>query len=63
MTFHSSGALRGVAENTVGAATFRKNAPLERNLTTVVGQSAQSGWYPLGRDEDLEQAILSQMHR
>lgn len=32
--------LAGVAENTVGAATFRKNAPLERNLTTVVGQSA-----------------------
>ena len=55
--------LAGVAENTAGAATFRKNTPLERNLTTVVGQSSQSGWYPLGRDDALEQAILNGMQR
>jgi hypothetical protein len=53
--------LLGVAENTAGAATFRKNTPLERNLTTVVGQSAPSGWYSLGRDADLEQAILQKL--
>lgn len=55
--------LAGTAENTAGAATFRKNTPLERNLTTVVGQSAPSGWYSLGRDADLEQAILGEMQR
>lgn len=53
----------GVVENTTGAATFRKNTPLERNLTVVVGQGNPSGWYFLGRDDDLEQAILSQMQR
>lgn len=55
--------LVGTAENTAGAATFRKNAPLERNLATVVGQSTPSGWYSLGRDADLEQAILSEIQR
>lgn len=53
----------GVAENTAGAATFRKNTPLERNLTPVVGQKGPSGWFPLGRDSDLEQAILDQLQR
>ncbi len=55
--------LTGVAENTAGAATFRKNTPLERNLNVVVGQSSPSGWYPLGRDADLEQAILTRMQQ
>jgi hypothetical protein len=55
--------LPGVAENTAGAATFRKHTPLERNLSVVVGQSSPSGWYPLGRDNDLEQAILVRMQR
>lgn len=55
--------LSGVAENTAGAATFRKNTPLERNLSVVVGQSSPSGWYALGRDADLEQAILSRLLR
>jgi hypothetical protein len=55
--------LLGVAENTAGAATFRKNTPLERDLNVVVGQSSPSGWYSLGRDADLEQAILAEMQR
>jgi hypothetical protein len=53
--------LVGVAENTAGAATFRKNTPLERNLSVVVGQSSPSGWINLGRDTDLEQAILRKL--
>jgi hypothetical protein len=53
--------LLGVAENTAGAATFRKNTPLQRNLDVVVGQSSPSGWIALGRDAELEQAILGQM--
>lgn len=55
--------LSGVAENTAGAATFRESAPLERNLNVVVGQSSPSGWISLGRDTDLEQAILNQLQR
>lgn len=55
--------LGGVAENTAGAATFRKNTPLERNLSVVVGESSPSGWYALGRDPELEQAILNRMQR
>lgn len=55
--------LSGIAENTAGASTFRKNTPLERNLSIVVGQSSPSGWYPLGRDADLEQAILSRLQQ
>lgn len=55
--------LLGVAENTAGAATFRKNTPLERDLNVVVGQSSPSGWISLGRDADLEQAILAEMQR
>jgi hypothetical protein len=53
--------LNGVAENTAGAATFRKNTPLERNLSVVVGQTSPSGWIPLGRDTDLEQALLNRL--
>ena len=53
--------LHGTAENTTGAATFRKNSPLERNLSVVVGQSSPSGWISLGRDTDLEQSILNDL--
>ncbi len=55
--------LNGTAENTSGAATFRKSSPLERNLSVVVGQSSPSGWISLGRDTDLEQAILDNLQR
>lgn len=55
--------LSGVAENTAGAATFRENTPLERNLSVVVGQSSSSGWNLLGRDDALEQAILNKMQQ
>lgn len=55
--------LKGIAESSTGASTFRKNSPLERNLTVVVGQSSPSGWYPLGRDANLEQAILGRLQR
>ncbi len=55
--------LRGSAENTAGGATFRDSQPLERNLKTVVGQNGRSGWIPLGRDTDLEQAILGELQR
>lgn len=55
--------LNGAAENTSGAATFRKSSPLERNLLVVVGQSSPSGWISLGRDTDLEQAILDNLQR
>lgn len=55
--------LNGTAENTTGAATFRKSSPLERNLSVVVGQSSPSGWISLGRDTDLEQAILGDLQQ
>lgn len=55
--------LNGTAENTSGAATFRKSSPLERNLSVVVGQTSPSGWTSLGRDTDLEQAILDNLQR
>ena len=55
--------LNGTAENTSGAATFRKSSPLERNLSVVVGQSSPSGWIALGRDTDLEQAILDDLQQ
>ena len=55
--------LNGTAENTSGAATFRKSSPLERNLSVVVGASSPSGWVSLGRDTDLEQSILDRLQR
>ena len=53
--------LSGTAENSTGAATFRKSSPLERNLSVVVGQTSPSGWISLGRDTDLEQSILNNL--
>ncbi|MCA9081035.1 MAG: hypothetical protein KDA58_10785 [Planctomycetaceae bacterium] len=53
--------LPGIAANSAGAATFQESAPLERDLDPVVGQTAPSGWIPLGRDAALEQAILQRL--
>jgi len=50
--------LAGLAANSEGAATFQESTPLQRDLNLVVGQSAPSGWIPLGRDIDLEQEML-----
>jgi hypothetical protein len=50
--------LPGVANTTVGAATFHQQAPLRRDLDLVTGQSSPSGWVPLGRDQVLEDEIL-----
>jgi hypothetical protein len=53
--------LVGLAANSPGAATFQEDAPLDRDLNPVVGQTAPSGWIPLGRDLALEQAILANL--
>ncbi len=50
--------LAGLAAKSPGGATFQESKPLERDLNLVVGQSAPSGWIALGRDLDLEQAML-----
>jgi len=55
--------LPGIAANSVGAATFNENTPLNRDLNPVVGQSSASGWIPLGRDLALENAILARLQR
>lgn len=54
--------LPGLAANSPGAATFQESAPLERDLNPVVGQSKPSRWIPVGRDLELEQAILASLH-
>lgn len=53
--------LPGIAANSAGGATFNENAPLQRDLNPVVGQSSASGWIPLGRDLALENAVLSRL--
>ena len=53
--------LPGIAANSAGAATFSESTPLDRDLNPVVGQSQPSRWIPVGRDLDLEQAILSSL--
>ena len=53
--------LPGLAANSPGAATFQENTPLQFDLNPVVGQSAPSGWMPVGRDLALEQAILASL--
>jgi hypothetical protein len=50
--------LPGVANTTVGGATFHLASPLRRDLDLVTGQSSQSTWDPLGRDEVLENEML-----
>lgn len=55
--------LAGLAANSPGGATFQESAPLDRDLNQVIGQSKRSGWIPLGRDPQLEQALLSSLRR
>jgi len=53
--------LPGLAANSPGAATFQESTPLQFDLNPVVGQTAPSGWIPVGRDFALEQAILASL--
>ncbi len=53
--------LAGIASNSPGGATFQENAPLKRDLKSVVGQSRPSNWILKGRDEALEQAFLASL--
>ena len=53
--------LPGLAGNSPGAATFQESRPLERDLNPVVGQSTPSGWLAAGRDQALEQALLTSL--
>jgi len=53
--------LPGIAANSPGAATFSESTPFARDLNPVVGQSRSSRWIPVGRDLDLEQAILASL--
>jgi hypothetical protein len=55
--------LPGLAANSAGGATFNENQPLNRDLNPVVGQSAPSGWIPVGRDLALENAILARLQQ
>lgn len=49
------------AANSVGAATFLDNNPLQRDLNVVVGQATPSGWINQGRDPALEQALMKSL--
>lgn len=53
----------GAQGNSAGSATFLENRPLQRDLRTLVGESAADGWLSLGRDTRLEQRILVDLHR
>lgn len=53
--------LPGLAANYEGGATFSDSRPLDRDLNQVVGQTGQSRWIYLGRDSELEHALLSQI--
>jgi hypothetical protein len=53
--------LPGIAANSAGGATFSESTPFTRDLAPVVGQSSESRWIPVGRDLDLEQAILASL--
>src|SRR5262249_19145353 len=55
--------LPGLAANSAGGATFNENQALNRDLNPVVGQSAPSGWIPVGRDLPLENAILARLQQ
>ena len=46
---------------TAGSATFTSSRPLQRDLDVVVGPSSPTGWMLLGRDVNLEQAMLSRL--
>lgn len=49
------------AANSVGAATFLDNNPLQRDLNVVVGQATPSGWINQGRDPVLEESLLKSL--
>ena len=49
---------RGPVANSAGGATFQVDNPLQRDLNLVVGQAVPSGWIGIGRDYELEQAML-----
>ncbi|HET6425066.1 MAG TPA: hypothetical protein VFG20_15370 [Planctomycetaceae bacterium] len=49
------------AANSVGAATFLDNNPLQRDLDVVVGQATPSGWINQGHDPALEQSLLKSL--
>lgn len=49
--------------NSPGNATFQENRPLNRELQTILGESAADGWVSLGRDTRLEQRILVDLQR
>ena len=51
----------GLAANSAGGATFQENTPLQRDLNLVVGQTAPSGWIPVGRDPRLEQDFVRRL--
>lgn len=53
--------LEGLAANSAGGATFQEHTPLQRNLDVVVGQTAPSGWIPLGRDAALEHDMMRRL--
>lgn len=55
--------LDAVAANSPGGATFQESAPLERDLSQVVGQSRPSGWIPQGRDLELERDLLARLNK
>ena len=41
------------------SATFMNSRPMQRDLDVVVGPSSPRGWTLLGRDQNLEQSMLS----
>lgn len=53
--------LVGLAANSAGGATFQENAPLQRDLDVVVGQTTPSGWVSHGRDFALEQDMTERL--
>jgi hypothetical protein len=53
--------VNGPVANTAGGASFQINQPLQRDLNLAVGQSAPSGWIPMGRDPALEGAMLARI--
>ncbi len=53
--------LPGLAANSAGGATFQENRALDRDLNQVVGQTAPSGWIPVGRDLALEADLLNRL--
>lgn len=53
--------LQGLAANSPGGATFQEHSPLQRDLDVVVGQTAPSGWIPLGRDPALEYDMIHRL--